>query len=36
MRFRGISKLDVVYDAIEDGAELAYEELLGVPETQIQ
>ena len=36
IRFRGISKLDVVYDAIEDGAELAYEELLGVPETQIQ
>jgi hypothetical protein len=36
IRFRGISKPDVVYDAIEDGAGLTYEELLGVPETQIQ
>jgi hypothetical protein len=36
IRFRGISKLDVVYEPLEDGAELAFEEQLGVPESEIQ
>jgi hypothetical protein len=36
IRFRGISKLDVVYDPLEDGAELAFEEMLEVPEAEIR
>lgn len=36
IRFRGISKLDVVYDPLADGAELCFEEQLGVSETEIQ
>ncbi|HVO59836.1 MAG TPA: DUF4288 domain-containing protein [Terriglobales bacterium] len=36
IRFRGISKLDVVYDELIDGAELSFEEQLAVPETDIQ
>lgn len=35
IRFRGISKLDAVYEPLEDGAELAFEEQLGVPESDI-
>jgi len=35
IRFRGISKLDVVYDPFEDGAELYFEEQLAVPESEI-
>ena len=35
IRFRGISKLDVVYDPFEDGAELCFEEQLAVPESEI-
>ncbi len=34
IRFRGISKLDVVYDPFEDGAELCFEEQLAVPESE--
>jgi hypothetical protein len=36
IKFRGISKLDVLYEPFEDGAELAFEELLGVSEPDIQ
>ena len=35
IRFRGISKLDVVYDPLEDGAELYFEEQLAVSESDI-
>jgi hypothetical protein len=35
IRFRGISKLDVIYDPLEHGAELYFEELLDVPEPEI-
>ncbi len=34
--FRGIAKLDVVYEPFEDGAELAFEELIGVSSQDIQ
>ena len=36
IKFRGLRELNVVYDEIEHGAELSYEELLGVPEEQIK
>ncbi len=36
IRFRGISKLDVVSEPLVDGAELFFEEQLGVPELEIQ
>lgn len=36
IRFRGVSKLDVIYEALEDGAELYYEEQRGVSESEIQ
>ena len=35
IRFKGISKLDVIYDPLEDGAELYFEEQLDVPESEI-
>lgn len=35
VRFMGLSKLNVVYDRLEDGAELLYEEYVSVPDTQI-
>ena len=35
IRFRGISKLDVIYDPLEDGAELYFEEQLEVAESEI-
>jgi len=36
IRFRGLSELNVIYDELEHGAELYYEELLGLSETQIE
>jgi hypothetical protein len=36
IQFMGISKLNAVYDRLEDGAELLYEEYVGVPDEQIQ
>jgi hypothetical protein len=33
--FRGVSKLNVVHDHMEHGAELLYEELVGVSESEI-
>lgn len=34
--FRGCAKLDVIYEPLEDGAELAFEELIGVSSQDIQ
>ena len=34
--FRGISRLNVVYDKLEHGAELRYDEEIGVPEDDIR
>lgn len=36
IRFRGISKLDVIYEPLEDGAELYFEEQRGVSEADMQ
>ena len=36
IRFRGISKLDVVYEPLEDGSELGFEEEIGISEAEIQ
>jgi hypothetical protein len=36
IKFRGLSELNVVYDELEHGAELHFEELLGVSEEQIE
>lgn len=36
IRFRGIVKLDAIYEPLEDGAELAFEEIIGVSEQEIQ
>jgi hypothetical protein len=36
IHFRGIAKLDAVYEPFEDGAELAFEEIIGVSEQEIQ
>jgi hypothetical protein len=36
IKFRGISKLDFVYEPIKDGAELCFEEQQGVSEDEIQ
>ena len=35
IRFRGISKLDAVAESIQDGAEIACEEVKGVPSDEI-
>jgi hypothetical protein len=35
-RFRGVSKLDVMYEDLEDGAELTFEEQVGVPKEAIE
>ena len=35
IRFKDISKLDVIYDPLVDGAELYFEEQLDVPESEI-
>jgi hypothetical protein len=36
IRYRGIVKLDVVHEPLEDGAELAFEELIGLSEQDIK
>lgn len=36
LRFRGISRLNVIHEPIEDGAEIIYTEQVGVSETEIQ
>lgn len=36
IRFRGVSQLDAVYEPIEDGAELGFEEQIDIPESEIQ
>jgi len=36
IRFRGVSKLDFIYEPLVDGAELYFEEQLAVPESEIQ
>jgi hypothetical protein len=36
IRFRGISKLDVMYEPLEDGAELCFQEEIGISEAAIQ
>ena len=36
IRFRGIAKLDVICEQLEDGAELAFEELKGVSSQDIE
>jgi hypothetical protein len=33
--FRGLRGLDVIYDDLEDGAEITYEEKIGIPEDEI-
>ena len=33
--FRGLSRLNVIYDELEHGAELFYDELIDLPETKI-
>jgi hypothetical protein len=33
--FRGLRELNVIHDALEDGAELAYEESVGIPAAQL-
>ncbi len=33
--FRGLRDLNVIHDALEDGAELAYAEEIGVPESEL-
>lgn len=35
IRFRGVSKLDVIYEPLEDGAELYFEEQRGVSQSEI-
>ena len=34
--FRGLRELNVIHEALEDGAELAYSETVGVPEEQLR
>lgn len=34
--FRGIRELNVIHDALEDGAELTYTEFVGVPEEELE
>jgi hypothetical protein len=36
INFRGIAKLDAIYESFEDGAELIFEELIGVTSQDIQ
>jgi len=35
IRFRGVSKLDVVHEPLDDGVEIAFEEEIGVTESEI-
>jgi hypothetical protein len=34
--FRGLHHLDVIHDKLEDGAEITYDERVGVPEEELQ
>ena len=34
--FRGLRQLNVIHDKLEDGAELTYEEIAGVPEAELR
>jgi hypothetical protein len=36
IKFRGVSRLDVVIDPLEDGTELVFEEFVGVPPEEIE
>jgi hypothetical protein len=36
IQFRGIAKLDVIYEPLEDGSELAFDELVGVSSDDIR
>ena len=36
IKFRGLSQLNVIHDELEHGAELLYEELLGLSEEQVE
>jgi hypothetical protein len=36
MVFRGLRELNVIHDALEDGAEMTYSESVGVPEEQLR
>jgi hypothetical protein len=36
VRFRGLSELNVIHDELEHGAELFYEERIGVPNDEIE
>lgn len=36
IEFRGVSRLNVIYERLEDGAELIYEERVGVDENEIR
>ena len=36
MVFRGLRELNVIHDALEDGAELGYSETVGVPEERLR
>jgi hypothetical protein len=35
IKFKGLSELNVIYEKLEDGAELKYEELIGLSEGQV-
>lgn len=35
LRFRGLRNLNVIYEALEDGTELLYEEKIGVPSNEV-
>jgi hypothetical protein len=36
IKFRGLRELNVIYDELEHGAELSYQESVGVPEKEIE
>jgi hypothetical protein len=36
IRFKGLNQLNIIYDELEDGAEIHYEEFLGLSEEQVQ
>lgn len=36
IKFKGLSELNVIYDELEHGAELHYEELIGLSEEQVE
>jgi hypothetical protein len=36
VKFRGLRELNVVHDDLEDGVELSYQEIVGVPESKLR